>query len=100
MDAALDMLRHCQRVESGQLDFRTLAVFATYGGVEMFQAAIGKNFVIYAVEVDPAGDLKVTIMFAGQHGIPLRSSTFVWNGTDYPALASSLIAARAAAWFT
>jgi hypothetical protein len=96
----LDLLVHCQRVEAGQIDFRTLAVFATYRGVDMFQATIAGKIIIYAVEVDGTGDLKVTIMFAGQHRVPATAGTFSWDGQSYSALASSIIQARAAVWFT
>ena len=91
---------HCQGVEAGQIDFRTFGVFATYHGVEMFLAAIAGKFIIYAVELDRTGDLKVTIMFAGEHGVSATAGTFSWNGQHYPALASSIIQARAAVWFT
>jgi hypothetical protein len=100
MEFALDMLAHCQRVEASQIDFRTLAIFATYHGVEMFQAKIAGKFIIYAVELDRTNDLKVTIMFAGEHGVSATAGTFSWDGQSYAALASSIIQARAAVWFT
>ncbi len=74
-----EMLNHCHKVDTGEIDFRRLMVVATYRGVEMFRAQIGMNFIVYAVEVDAQNDLTLTIMFAGQHGRRNRSHPPAWH---------------------
>jgi hypothetical protein len=55
---------------------------------------------VYAIEIDPLGDLSVIIMFAGRMGVRAMAGNHSWNGTDMQDLASGIVRARAAAQFT
>lgn len=46
------------------------------------------------------GDLKISLMLAGCHGIPMQAGAFSWDGVNYPSLRSGILNARAAVWFT
>jgi hypothetical protein len=60
---------------------------------------VRNKFAIFAVEIDDMGDLKVTLMLAGQHGVPMQAGTSSWNGVSYPSLKAGILNARAAVWF-
>jgi hypothetical protein len=99
-DFACEVLLYLQKVHSKTVDYRNLYPFHTYQGVEMFHASIGGNkFVIFAVEVDDMGDLKVSLMLAGQHGTPMQVGSFSWDGVSYPSLKAGILNARVAVWF-
>jgi|SRR5262249_48638072 len=93
------ILVHLQEVRTGQVDHRGLRPFCSYQGVEMFQAKIGAKFVVFAVELEKDGDLKISIMFAGQQGVRIAYGALSWDGHDYAALRQGIIKARATAWF-
>lgn len=99
VELATEMLLHCQEVDSKRIDYRRLKVFSAYSGVEMFLATIGDALMVFSVESDESGDLKITIMFAGRHGISAASGAHIWNGNDYAALRTGVVHARAVAWF-
>jgi hypothetical protein len=96
---ACRILLYLQKVDSKQINSAHLKPFYTYLGVEMFLASTGNNLAIFAVELDPVGDLTITLMFAGQHGVAKQYGTFYWAGSNYGELASGILAARAAIWF-
>jgi hypothetical protein len=96
---ACEVLIYLQKVYSQAVDFRNLFPFATSQGIEMFQALMGTKFAIFAVEVDDMGDLKITLMLAGQHGVPMQAGAFSWDGNSYEALKTGILNARAAVWF-
>lgn len=96
---ACDVLLYLQKVHSGAVSFRSLAPFYTYQGVEMFQASTGNKFTVFSVEIDNAGDVKITVMLAGTHGISMKAGSFSWDGNDYRTLRTGILAARASAWF-
>jgi hypothetical protein len=98
-DFALDILLHCQKVHNRKIDYRKLQPFDVYRGVEMFQASIGSKFIVFSVESDFEGGLKLTIIFAGQHGLPAQAGKWEWNGYDYDAFRAGILRARAAKWF-
>lgn len=95
----LDILAHCQKLQTGKLNYRWHKLFFDYKGVEMFHAAIGERFVIYAVEPEPGGGMTVTIMFAGRHGRQAKCGFSVWNGYDYKKLRTEVLLPRAQVWF-
>jgi hypothetical protein len=96
---AEQLLVYLQKVQSKKVDHRTLNPFVTYEGVEMFLAGFGNEFAVFAVEIDALGDLKVSIMFAGQRNVPVAAGKFLWDGFDYDALRANVIIRRAAVWF-
>ena len=99
-DFACEVLLYLQRVHSKAVDHRTLLPFDTYQGVEMYHCSMGTNkFATFAVEIDDMGDLKVTLMLAGQHGVPMQAGTSSWDGVSYPSLKAGILNARAAVWF-
>jgi hypothetical protein len=93
------LLRYLQRVQSKDIDHRTLQPFATYQGVEMFLATTGDDLAVFSVEVDTHDDLKISIMFAGRRKVPIARSPLTWDGNDFSALRTNIIFPRAAAWF-
>lgn len=100
VDYARDVLLYLQRVHNGSVDFRTLAPFSTYKGVEMFHASgSGNKFAVFSVEVDGMGDMKITLMLAGQHGLPMQVGNHSWDGNNYSALKVGILDARATVWF-
>lgn len=98
-DFSCEILLYLQKVHSKVIDYRNLAPFHAFRGVEMFLASRGNEFAIFAVEVDQMGDLKLSLMVAGQHGAPMHAGTFSWDGFDYPSLRTGILNARAAVWF-
>jgi hypothetical protein len=97
---AENLLGYLQQVLSKQIDYRRFEPFATYEGVEMFMAAMGgSEFAVFSVEIDTLGDLKVTIMFAGRHNVPVTHSAFSWDGNNYAALRKNILNRRAAVLF-
>lgn len=98
-ELAAELLLHCQEVLSHQKDYRRLKVFTTYNGVEMFLATVGNALMVFSVEPDEIGDLKITIMFVGQHGSPTAAGGHSWNGSDYVELRTGIVRARASVWF-
>jgi hypothetical protein len=100
-DFACEVLLYLQRVHSKAVDYRNLNPFQAFQGVEMFHASMGgTEFAIFAVEVDDMGDLKISLMLAGQHGTPLQTGASFWDGVNYPALKAGILNARAQVWFT
>jgi hypothetical protein len=99
VEVAAEVLLYCQEVYSGRVDYRRFKVFASYHGIEMFLAKISDDFIVFSVEVDGIGDLKVTIMFAGRHGVTATAGGFTWDGNNYAALSVGVIRPRAIALF-
>jgi hypothetical protein len=99
-DYARDILLYLQRVHNGSIDFRTLAPFSACKGVEMFHASgSGNKFAVFSVEIDGMGDTKITLMLAGQHGVPMQAGNHSWDGNNYSALKAGILDARATVWF-
>jgi len=92
-------LVHCQEILRGTIDHRRLLPFTTYNGVEMFQAMVANDFIVFSVEQDQMNDLKITIMFAGRHGQAATAGLGRWNGDNYQELKANIILPRAIAWF-
>jgi hypothetical protein len=86
-------------VQSKQVNHRRLKPFYTYRGVECFLATYDEFITVFSVECDRDGDLKITVMFAGERGQPARCGPFLWDGWDYDALRAEVIHPRAAVWF-
>jgi hypothetical protein len=98
-DFAEYVLRYLQDVFSGKIDHRGFMPFTSYLGVEMFLAQVGNRFIVFAVEMDDMNDLKISIMFAGQHGVAVTIGALSWDGFNYAALKAGIIHARAKVWF-
>ncbi|OAF04038.1 hypothetical protein AYJ54_24610 [Bradyrhizobium centrolobii] len=96
---ACEVLLYLQKVHCGSVDSRDLSPFYTYRGVEMFQAVSANKFVIFAVEFDDIDDVTVTLMLAGEHGVPMSAGGSSWNGNDYSVLKTGILNARASVWF-
>jgi hypothetical protein len=94
------MLVHCGKILRGKIDWRKLKVFETYNGVYMFLAQVGSNVMVYAIEIDPLGNLSVMVMFAGRMGVSAMAGNHSWSGTNMRELASGIVRARAYAQFT
>ncbi|OCX29115.1 hypothetical protein QU42_19460 [Bradyrhizobium sp. UASWS1016] len=99
-DFATDVFIYLQKVVIGSVDFRTLAPFYTFNGIEMFQASMGSKFAIFAVEIDDMDDLTVTLMLAGEHGVRMTAGGHSWDGNSYASLGAGILKARASVWFT
>lgn len=97
---AADILLYCRKIHKRKVDYRRLRPFDVYRGVEMFQASIADKFIIFSVEYDAEDDLKLTIMFAGQHGVSAQAGEWEWNGQDYEEFRTGILLARATVWFT
>jgi len=65
-EVAVRFLRFLDKIAGGHEDYRRLRPFAEYEGVPLFRAEIEDNVMIYAVEEDEAGDLKVTVMLCAR----------------------------------
>jgi hypothetical protein len=97
---ACEVLLYLQEVHSKAIAYRSLNPFYRFQGVEMFHASMaGSEFAIFAVEADDGGDLKVTLMLAGQRGSPMQVGPFSWDGFNFPSLKAGILNARAAVWF-
>lgn len=99
LDFAADVLCFLQDVYTRKNDHRKFRPFAVYKGVEMFEAKLGDRVVVFSVEINPMNDLKITIMFAGQHGVAVRVGALTWDGNNYAALRTGIVQARASVWF-
>jgi hypothetical protein len=93
------VFRHCYEIECKMKNHLAMKTFATYEGIEMFHAARGTDFIVFAVEVDDMEDRDVTIMFGGVHGKQAKVGRFLWDGHDYSALICYVIITRAKVWF-
>jgi hypothetical protein len=99
LDFVERVLLHLRDVYSGKIKYRTLATFDSYLGIEMFDARIGNKFVVFSVETDEMDDLKISILFAGEHGVAVRAGALSWDGANYAALKAGIVKARAIVWF-
>jgi hypothetical protein len=98
-DFACEVLLYLQKVHCKSVHFQNLALFYIWRGVEMFQALMGNKFAIFSVEIDSMGDLKITVMVAGQQGVPLWAGPLSWDGNNYTTLKSGILNERSAVWF-
>ncbi|HYM31652.1 MAG TPA: hypothetical protein VEU47_10155 [Candidatus Cybelea sp.] len=96
---ALRFFRHLGEVAGKNIDHWKLAEFDKYRDIPMYKAEIDPSIMIYAVEHQSLGDLKVTVMFCGKLGSPSRAGRYTWDGIDLAALRRNVIQVRAAAWF-
>lgn len=99
VEFTLHLLPHCQNVKTNPEVCENYQVYATYGGIDMYRALVGSQFAIYAVEAIDVGDVKISILFAGQYGVPVRVGGYDWDGGDDESLRRGLLLARAQAHF-
>lgn len=97
IQAQWQFVAYLNKVERKLIDRRFLATFWNFRGVELFQCAVGDEFIVISVEDIFEGkaillnEAKVMLMFAGRHGQSAKAGPAHWDGQDYAAFKAGIL---------